>query len=198
MKTKHEELKSLVTELYQEHDMTIEPIYPRILVRVLPREQQTKGRIILPEFKQNKPTEEGIVIQVYKPFWQTISKIPKAYENDFEIRNKAVELDEKGYPKKVWNESPVQPGDHVVFPHMAFGIVPVWPLDDGKGNYKMIPEWEILATVKYQQEGTLEYLAGLLDDLLMDGIDEEEMASEILNNFDIIRKDVKPVVISGK
>lgn len=185
------ELRELVTKLYQEYEVEVEPTFPRVLVRVLPKEQETKGGIILPDYQQNKPTQEGLVLKVFKPFWQTISKVPA----NFDIKNKDTEIDEKGYPKKVWQESVVKPGDHILFPVMAFGITPVWPLDDGKGDYKLIPEWEILATLTYHG---LSLLDEVKDALLEAGHNIHFQAKYLLENFDIIRKDVVPVVISGK
>ena len=44
------------------------PLFARVLVRVLPREEKLRG-IWVPDNKQNKPTWEGVVIKTYKPFY---------------------------------------------------------------------------------------------------------------------------------
>src|SRR6266436_3799148 len=73
MTEQQEKLQNLVTEMYQQCGVEVEPLFPKILVRVLPKEQQTKGGIFLPGGKdQSKPAYEGVVLRVYKPFFQKV------------------------------------------------------------------------------------------------------------------------------
>jgi hypothetical protein len=196
----NEELQKMVMDLYQQAGVAIDPKFPRVLVRVLPREQQTKGGIILPDgynsTTQNKPVLEAIVLKTYEPFWQNAHRADEWSK----MRSKQVVLDEHNKVKAIWQESGVVPGDHVIFPHMAFGIMPVWPLDDGKGDYRLVPEGEILGTLKYYKQQTREWLAHVINEEaatlprdLRDGI-----ITGLLLNADVIRKDVAPVTLSGR
>lgn len=199
-------LTEMVTKLYQETEVQVMPSYPRVLVRVLPKEQMTKGGIMLPEHQQNKPTHEGVVLAVYKPFWKTIIKSDREnWERHraqilVEIRDGEGKLE----AEKVWIESPVKPGDHVLFPHMAIGIVPVWPLDDGKGDYRLVPDDQILSRLTYAQESTRDWLLGVVDlrpeALKGESVDmmlAAEVVDRILANADVIRKDVRAKAMSG-
>lgn len=185
-------LRILISRLYRECGVEVEPMYPKVLVRVLPREQQTKGGIILPEgAKQNKPVLEGVVLKTYKPFFQKIYLA----DADWVREDPAPEVK---YLQKA--ECCVKPGDHILFPHIEFGIVPVWPLDDGVGDYRMVPEPLIIGTLEYKRQDVKEWLYDLLAD--NDGGKTEDewldnMVEAVLKNADVVRKDVVSLTMSG-
>jgi hypothetical protein len=191
-------LHQAVHELYERCDVTVEPLFPKILVRVLPREQKI-GSIWLPDKKQNKPVWEGVVLKVYKPFYQKIYLSEAdwvADDPDPEIR----------YTQKV--ECALQPGDHVLFPHIEFGIVPT-PMDEGRGDYRCVPEHVILCTLDYHRETRKEWLTKLLNEAMAHAADRDEpeyadtkkgpalMAEYIIEHADIVRRDIPPLTISG-
>ncbi len=193
-------VKEVVAKEFQERNVEVDPLYPRVLVRVLPKEQTSRGGIVLTDHEQNKPVHEGIVLRVYRPFWQKIRRKMA----DWEIESSPdVYIGPDREVEKIWKECAVQPGDHVLFPHMAFGITPVWPLDDGKGDFRLVEEGQILGRLDYQQESPEEWIAKLLDDFAESTIanDLEEiwaeengitdghlLAQKILQNADVIRK----------
>jgi hypothetical protein len=181
-----EELRDMVTKLYQECGMEVQPLYPKILVRVLPREQKL-GSVWLPDSKQNKPTWEGIVIKTYKPFMRRV------YLEDVDWVADNPEPEVK-YSQMV--RSDLKPGDHVLFPHIEFGILPVDVLDSGKGDYRLVPEGVMLCTLNYTQKTMLQWLTELIPLSSEDGL-ADEVASEILLNADVIRKDIAPLTTSG-
>lgn len=185
----NDELTNLVTKLYQETEVTVKPMFPKVLVRLLPREQQTKAGLWLPDGAQNKPVHEGVVLDTYESFWYDIWKSKLHY---VAITSPTL-LDEDDHIQAIWQECAVKPGDHVVFPHMALGITPVWPLDDGRGDYRLVPEGEILGKLEYEKESTREWLiesalVGLLPD----------MADKLLAQADVIRKDLVSKTVSGR
>lgn len=187
-------LRILVTRLYEECGIEVSPLYPKVLIRVLPKEQK-KGEIWLPEgTKQNKPTWEGIVIKVYEPFFQKIYLSEADWVKD--NPDPAVR-----YMQRV--ECALKPGDHVLFPHIEYGVVPVWPLDGGVGDYRMIPESIILGKLEYERETTKKWVTELLVSKLEDWEsyrpeDGEDLAEELLKRADVIRKDGVSLTISGK
>jgi hypothetical protein len=180
-----EKLREMVTRLYEECEVNVEPLYPKILIRVLPKEQK-KGSIWLPDGKaQNKPTWEGIVLKVYKPFYRKIY-LTEAFwvvdDPDPEVR----------YTQKA--ECAYQPGDHILFPHIEIGEVPVWPLDEGKGDYRMIPESIILGRLDYESESTKDWL---VTELLQPSMSVVHQAENVLKQADVIRKDQHSLTMSG-
>lgn len=196
---KIERLKELVIKLHEESGVRIEPTYPRILVRQLPKEQKI-GSIYLPDHEkhqQNKPAAEGIVLRTYKPLFVPVSKVGNMQQEEMgnmsAIKRQFVDDDGKllGY----WLCSTLTPGDHVLYPHIEFGIIPVWPLDDGKGHYKLVPEGIICSRLQYQEESKEDWLGKLLEEELE--IDGLAAARVILKNADVIRKDQAPLTLSG-
>lgn len=188
----NDELKDLATRLYLEHEKTVHPMFPKVLVRLLPREHVTKSGLWLPDGAQNKPVHEGIVLETYKPFWRYIWKTTDTYA----VITANTLLDEKDAIHSIWQECAVKPGDHVVFPHMALGITPVWPLDDGRGDYRLVPEGEIYGILEYEKESIKDWLTRTLQS--SNGLLWEEAAMAILAKADVVRKDMPSITTSGK
>jgi hypothetical protein len=174
-------LRVFVTKLYEECGVDVEPLFPKLLIRVLPKEQK-KGSIWLPDGKvQNKPNWEGVVLKVYRPFYQ------KIYLSDVHWVSDDPEPEVR-YTQKV--ECQYQPGDHILFPHIEYGQVPIYPLDGGVGDYRMIPENIIVGKLQYQSQ--------TVEDWLADELQSYEAARELLKNADVIRKDIVPLTTSGR
>jgi hypothetical protein len=181
-----EALRQMVTRLYEEQEINVEPLFPKVLIRVLPKYQKLRGLWLPDGIDQNKPTWEGMILKTYKPFYQKIY-LSQAHwvadDPDPEVR----------YTQKV--ESLFQPGDHILFPKIAFGEVPIWPLDEGKGDYRLIPEDIILGKLEYEEQKTVDWLAIALMEQSMSVVHQAE---HILKIADVIRKDVHAKTISGK
>jgi len=183
-------LSQMVTDLYENAGVDTEPMFPKILVRVLPREQKV-GSIYLPDGQQNKPVWEGIVIRTYKPFYQKIYLTDAHWVKDDpnpEVR----------YTQKV--ECELKPGDHVLFPHIEYGITPV-TIDGGKGEYRCVPEQHILAKVNHFQEKTHGWLRRLIEDdcdLALSDDEMDDLVDLILENADVVRRDITSVTMSGR
>lgn len=103
LEEKEQELDALAQEIYQAGEHRIEPIYPWVLVRIMPKEQVRHG-IHLPE-KQNRLFYEGIVLATWKPFLREYTGDLK-WSGEVEVIN-----------KQVWMRSHVEVGDRVVFMH---------------------------------------------------------------------------------
>lgn len=112
LQKKYNEVKRLAQELYTEFDgRRVVPMYPHVLVLVLPKEQQLASGIILPEGGRgthDKPNYEGIVLETWEPRW-TQFRETKAVEGGRTIRT----------TREVLLTSKFEPGDHVMFPHWA-------------------------------------------------------------------------------
>lgn len=65
LQSKEKQLAKLCQELYEEGEQRFYPMYPWILVRVLPKETKI-GSLWLPDTQQNKPIYEGIVLETWK------------------------------------------------------------------------------------------------------------------------------------
>lgn len=101
-------LADLSARIYEEGGRKFKPLYPWVLVRLLPKEQKV-GEIWMPE-KQEKTLYEGIVLEIYP----VTTKL---------IKNKAITY-----------ECPVLLGDRICFPH--FEGLPIKGWDDK--YYRMV------------------------------------------------------------
>jgi co-chaperonin GroES (HSP10) len=168
-----EQIRKLVTKLHKESGVCVEPTYPRVLIRVLPKEQVTSSGLYLPDSNQNKTTYEGVVLKTYP---KRLHKLEDG--SDY------------------WEDSCVQVGDHVLFPY--YEGIPIMRLDKGVGDYRLIPDTTFIAVLRYDQ-GTAEewlrdlfYKNGCFDDL---GI---RLINAIISSADVIRRDQVSKTISGK
>jgi co-chaperonin GroES (HSP10) len=144
LEEKEKRLDELAQEIYHGHQKIIIPVWPWVVVRIMPKEQQF-GSILLPE-KQNKLFYEGIVLAVWKPFWRHYSGSLK-FDEEIGSGGRVVN-------KSILVESAVEIGDRVMFMHFEGQPVP-W-LDEK--NYRMIHEFEthpnggIWGTIETEQD----------------------------------------------
>jgi co-chaperonin GroES (HSP10) len=154
IRNERDKLQKAVDDMYAKAKVRTRPNYPFVLVRVLNREQK-QGLIILPE-KQKKTTIEGIVLDVFAPFFKSVGK-----------RTSSGTVQET---HEVEVAASVKPGDHVLFQH--FEGVPV-PTDDYYGDYRLVPEVfghygaernGIIAVLEYEQTPVAERLCAYVPD----------------------------------
>ena len=120
------EFAELAQEIYRAGSRRIQPTWPWVLIRVVPKEQ-IYGGVYLPDSGragagQNKPLHEGIVLETWKPHWSRIQVPGCEYKDE----------------RKVWRESDFKVGDRVLFP--SFAGLPAGQYFD-EYNYRMIREW---------------------------------------------------------
>jgi hypothetical protein len=125
------ELDRFALEMYQQAEKIIEPIYPWVLVRIMPKELKV-GSIILPE-KQNRIFYEGIVLRTWAPFWRIYTGDLKFDEEDANLVDSTRVIN-----KRVQMKSSVEVGDRVIFMHFEGQPYPY--LDEL--HYRMIHEVE--------------------------------------------------------
>lgn len=170
-----EELRKLITKMYEETGAEVDPTFPRVLVRLLPKEQQTMSGLWLPDQQQNKPTAEGVVLKTYKPF--TLSRGMARSKSAIELLDKPVEI-----------KPSVGPGDHVLFSH--YEGIPVPRLDGGRGDYRLVDEFAFQAIVRCERKPVKDWLVELFGHLLEDSVDEvylKDTIDKFLTEADVIR-----------
>lgn len=165
-----EALQELVTKMYVESGVTVEPNFPFVLVRLLPKSQRTMGGIWLPDKDQNKPVHEAIVLRVYKPRRMRNKKDGSEYVVD----------------------SSVNPGDHVLFQH--FEGVPIPRLDFGVGEYRLVNEGAFHAVLHYSAQNMRDWLKQVVFKSKI----SDQALDELLSNADVIRKDQVAMTVSGR
>jgi co-chaperonin GroES (HSP10) len=136
--TKEERLVQLCQEIYEESGGMVQPIYPKVFIRVMPKEQR-QGMIWLPDKAQNKPMYEGIVLSVYKPWDEERTKITETGKETIVINHTCS----------------VQIGQRIAFAHYE-GMPHAW-LDEKK--YRFVDERAIVGLIEY--EGDKRYLEKL-------------------------------------
>lgn len=184
---KQDVLQTYVDEYYKDAVMRIRPVYPYILVRLLPRAHKV-GSLFVPETSK-KIMHEGIVLETFRPFWQR-------------LRSQALE------EKELLIQPPAEVGAHILFEwfegvpveHTLFKtayvqsqkyvLVAASPVGGGRNG--------VLAVVENSTdiEKALEQL--LADDLELDNAPtNNELAKSILENFLVTPKDQTSVTRSG-
>ena len=123
-------------DLERKVKINFQPMYPGVLIRVLPKEHISQGGIWLPDAKQqNKPIYEGIVLRTYNPY--------------------RLKLDNGKWVTMV---AGVDPGDHILFPHWSGEPVP-WlrgasgPTSADDEEYRIIPARGFLSLVGMKDGG---------------------------------------------
>jgi hypothetical protein len=117
-----QELANLCQKIYEAGERRIQPTWPWVLIRTIPKEQKF-GSLVLPDndgsSKQHKPLLEGIVLVTWKPHWGAKT-----------MKGNVIQ-------EQIWRESEYKPGDRLLYPH--FAGLPVNFLDESK--YRLVREW---------------------------------------------------------
>lgn len=140
--TKEQRLAKLCQEIYEEGEQRITPMYPWVLVRVLPKETKI-GSIFTPDKAQNKPIYEGIVLSTWVDHYDIESDILQ--HSSFDV------------------------GDRIAFP--SFEGMPVSFLDDNLYrlvrevvNYKDYPNCGVYGWIDYDGDVNIKHeLKKLMD-----------------------------------
>lgn len=172
-----ERISDLVTEAYRECGITVEPLHPYVVVKVLPRAGQTaSGLLYLPQ-KQNKILIEGVVLATYKSFWRTYQK--ETVRDPKHIGGRTMEE-----ITNVEITPSVLVGDHVIWQH--YEGAPVTPLTD---DYRLVREDVLQGRLDYQNaEEFMEWMAKVLS---------EGGRAGLLAKAYVIRKDMPSLTTSG-
>ena len=147
------QFKELAQEIYESGERRIQPTWPWVLIRQVPREQMRNG-IVIPDGganAQNKPLLEGIVLATWEPHFSKWRKPGEPYKDNL-----------------VWRESEFVVGDRVLYP--SFAGLPVNFLDEH--NYRLIREWTfdelggVMCKVDFTEDANLrERLNTVFEDL---------------------------------
>ena len=175
---------------YKSFHRRIQPIYPWVLVRVLPKEQQL-GKLWMPE-SQNKILYEGVVLETWQPFDKLIDV---HYVNDNPLQS---------VEERMHIESCLNLGDHVIFPHFEGMPVP-YLNEEEKDAYRLIRETnsrdekcEIYGKLEYQEpieEQIREYFGKYHS--AMNWQEADEVIKGLLRDFYVVRKTAEPRTTSG-
>lgn len=114
----------------------IQPLPPKIIVRVLPKEHRTSSGIILPGNVQNKPVYEGIVLETWKSYEETRRVKEDGGYSDIYIQHKCS----------------VKIGDRVLFAH--FEGQPLSDYLDEK-YYRVIRDDVVFGTLNYEGDASI-------------------------------------------
>jgi len=129
MEVLEERLHELAQMIYETGERRIQPTWPWVLLRVVPKEQRY-GSLYLPDStgasQQNKPLWEGIVLETWPAHWSRVKGTMTG--NTFES---------VGREHEIWRESDFKRGDRCLFP--SFAGLPVNFLDEQK--YRLVREW---------------------------------------------------------
>lgn len=140
-----EKFGELAQKIYQCGERRIQPTWPWVLIRSVPKEQKF-GALYLPDNdgsqKQHKPLLEGIVLCTWLPHWS-----PKKEKNGTVL-------------EQVWRQSEFKVGDRILYPH--FAGLPVNFLDESK--YRLVREWTfdpdggVMCKVNYRKDKEMKKL----------------------------------------
>jgi co-chaperonin GroES (HSP10) len=174
-----DQVKVLTEMLHAAHTRRFTPKYPWVFVRVVKKEQNYKGVVVLPDSDQNKINHEGIVLAT----WGSIIRYNGclAYKIDSELK----------------------PGDRVLFPHWA-GL-PVVGFKDV--HYRIVKEthWTssqeggIFATVEYpgREDSPSEKLRKIVGNVA-NPFRIDELVTAIEQQFLLVDRDEQSVTLSGR
>lgn len=193
---REQEANALIMELYKDHHVEYQPLFPWVFVRVLPKTQKI-GSLWTPEKIQNKPQHEGVVLATWKPFTKEIG-----YEHKNGMK----------FTRLLQMRSALSVGDHVMFHHTSGHPIPSF--DDKYYRGVMEVGWSnssgggIYGTVDRGDTDVAphETLTRLLTDFLLsndfDGEDIREtdirlLASKIEARFHMIDNERSSVSLSG-
>jgi len=120
-----EKLRKLAQQYFESFCPRVKPLFPWVLLYVLPKEQKTDGGLWMPDLdgqkKQHKATLEGIVL--------------RTWDDGGFVRHL---LNADGKSKSFVIATEFSPGDVVAFPHWAG-----WPPDpEHSRDFRMVKEYE--------------------------------------------------------
>lgn len=192
--TEKASLAALAIQEFHTRNVNFVPLYPAVLIRVLPKRKVLSTGIILTDAANHKPLYEGIVLRVYAP--RTVK-----------VNNKQVLL-----------ESDLEVGDHILFPHWSGESVP-WLNNQLASNsdrqddeYRLIPSRGALSLagnkevgepflkLNYEKESVQDKFRKILDEMSVE--DHAPTAGEA--NWELFEKklreefDIIPKVKSSK
>lgn len=134
-----DKLAELILEEYESKKVNFQPLYPAVMVRILPKRKITAEGVILTDQANHKVAYEAIVIRTYTP-------------KKIKVNNKVILMD-----------SDLVPGDHILFPHWSGeGYIP--GLNDihasdlmklgGEGqDYRLIPARGAVSLAGHKEAG---------------------------------------------
>ncbi len=164
----------------------IRPLFPQVLVYVLPKASMYKGLVALPS-EQNKILHEGIVLATWLPFTQEVGKTFK-------------DGDGREYSKSYFRKSAFSIGDHVVFPHWSGH--PAGIFDEKKYRFVRECNWEfdknggIEAIVEYDEPATSP--SARLAEILGNDAEGIALAHLIEEQYHMIDRATESVIQSGR
>jgi len=179
-------LKALVSKTYEGLGTRIIPARGKILIRVIPKETERQINVgggktlslVLPEKNQNKPTWEGQVLAVYKPWLE-------------QVQISCQTCNQQG-TRDIMHRPSVAVGDHVLFPHHLGAPVPSMCYYWKTGDYRLIDEHDIQGVLEYSGLTTKETLKNLYSAVE----DQELFVDALLEKADVIFY-TKAVTTSG-
>jgi co-chaperonin GroES (HSP10) len=175
-KSIQEQIAELAQREYQETGRRFIPLYPWILVRILPKEAwSASGNLILPS-SQNKVLYEGIVLETYQPVTQPF----RTYT---------------GVEGEETVTCPVVPGDQIAFPHWDGFPVPFLDERTHRCIREVVPDAKGGVPFKIEAEDTTteQKLTTWLTDLVDNNLEyAAQLAKELMDDFTIIPTGQKP------
>jgi co-chaperonin GroES (HSP10) len=171
------EIDQLLNKQLRESNISVQPCFPWVLLRVCKKEQERNG-LWLPDSTQNKTLHEGIVLST----WQPCQRVQSGYTINL--------------------SSELRPGNHVLFNHFA-GV----PLEGRSSGYRLVKECNfavaeeggIIATVEYQElySSPTAKLRALLDQN-QEWAFHDTLIEKITERFILVDRDTPSVTISGR
>jgi hypothetical protein len=183
------QLYELAQHAYLHYERTVQPLYPWLLLYVLPKEDQVRG-IIRPDV-QNKVMYEGIVLSTWRPRLEDVSvRENGTLRIETHIRKSQMEL-----------------GDHILFPHWV-GLPCPWLPEE---RFRMIeelkpldPKSEPIARLNYDLESTDVVIRNAVETAFSKEFDSlsdstvNAIIRELHREFHLIRINRAPRTMSGK
>lgn len=179
-------LKELVQKTYEGLGYDFYPHGDYVLVRVIPkqidkeltRDDGRRVKLYSPQSgKINKPNWEGQVLRVYPSKWQFQRYVKHVDGNDVELARKEVLI-----------ESSVKIGDHILFPHFAMVPIPelcylaYWK----NGEYGIVEEKAIVATVEYTEESDEDKLKDFFQKYIKDRFTLERATRDLMEKATVM------------
>lgn len=174
------EFKERVRKTFEALHYDVRPRHPNILVRIIPKDvavQLGAGKIIwLPagadDKKQNKPVAEGQVLRVYEPFWR---KWRTKFKFDNTVSTAEVQF-----------SSDLRVDDHILFPHWSGFPVKGLCHDWRRGDYRLVPENEVLGVLEYSKDSIRERIFRIIHTEAVSSGATDRAVQDLLEVADVI------------